>query len=105
MTGSTSTNPGKTYQLSFDIGSSMAQGARGSPTPCDAGTDWCVSKRFEGVIPNCERRLLETSSEMVRAELRNYQRRTPCKARDGSRLRLERGTPSSKTMTCPRSAK
>ena len=46
-------------------------------------------KRFEGVIPNCERRLLETSSEMVRAELRNYQRRTPCKACDGSRLRLE----------------
>ena len=46
-------------------------------------------KRFEGVIPNCERRLLETSSEMVRAELRNYQRRTPCKACGGSRLRLE----------------
>ena len=46
-------------------------------------------KRFEGVIPNCQRRLLETSSEMVRAELRNYQRRSPCKDCGGSRLRLE----------------
>ena len=46
-------------------------------------------KRFEGVIPNCQRRLLETSSETVRAELRNYQRRTPCESCGGSRLRLE----------------
>jgi excinuclease ABC subunit A len=46
-------------------------------------------KRFEGVIPNCQRRLLETSSETIRAEMRNYQRRSPCEACGGSRLRLE----------------
>ena len=46
-------------------------------------------KRFEGVIPNCQRRLLETTSETVRAEMRNYQRRSPCDACGGSRLRLE----------------
>ncbi len=41
---------------------------------------------FEGVIPNLQRRYLETDSIMVREELAKYQSHKPCPACEGTRL-------------------
>ena len=41
---------------------------------------------FEGVIPNMQRRYLETDSVMVREELARYQSNKPCPDCDGTRL-------------------
>ena len=48
-----------------------------------------VSKSFEGVLPNLERRWKETDSAWVREELGRYQSETPCEACGGKRLRPE----------------
>jgi excinuclease ABC subunit A len=48
-----------------------------------------VRRPFEGVIPNLERRYKETSSEMIRDELRRFMSVTPCPDCGGSRLRIE----------------
>jgi excinuclease ABC subunit A len=48
-----------------------------------------VSKTFEGVLPNLERRWRETDSAWVREELGRYQSDTPCEACGGKRLRPE----------------
>jgi excinuclease ABC subunit A len=45
------------------------------------------SHRFEGVIPNMERRYRETDSSMVRDHLQKYLRVRACPACDGTRLR------------------
>jgi len=44
---------------------------------------------FEGVIPNMERRYLETESDWMRDEISKYQLNTPCEACGGTRLKLE----------------
>ncbi|HQT85191.1 MAG: excinuclease ABC subunit A [Acidiphilium sp. 37-64-53] len=46
-----------------------------------------VSKSFEGVVRNLERRLRETDSVWVREELSRYQADRPCKTCHGARLR------------------
>jgi excinuclease ABC subunit A len=43
-------------------------------------------RRFEGVLPNMERRYLETDSKTVRDELDKYRVTSPCKTCDGERL-------------------
>ena len=48
-----------------------------------------VSKPFEGVLPNLERRWRETDSAWVREELARYQSETPCEACGGKRLKPE----------------
>ena len=48
-----------------------------------------VSKAFEGVMPNLERRWRETDSAWVREELGRYQSETPCEACGGKRLKPE----------------
>jgi excinuclease ABC subunit A len=48
-----------------------------------------VSKTFEGVLPNLERRWRETDSSWVREELGRYQSETPCEACEGYRLKPE----------------
>ncbi|MFU8815951.1 MAG: excinuclease ABC subunit UvrA [Pseudomonadales bacterium] len=47
------------------------------------------SHRFEGVIPNMERRYHETDSSMVRDNLQRYLRVRACPSCDGTRLRQE----------------
>lgn len=42
--------------------------------------------RFEGVIPNLERRYRDTDSEMVREHLHHYQTSKPCQSCQGARL-------------------
>lgn len=46
-------------------------------------------KPFEGVIPNMERRFLETDSSWVREEFSKYQSAAPCEFCHGKRLRPE----------------
>ena len=48
-----------------------------------------VSKVFEGVLPNLERRWKETDSAWVREELGRYQSETPCEVCRGARLKPE----------------
>ncbi|MDW7651599.1 MAG: excinuclease ABC subunit UvrA, partial [Bacillota bacterium] len=43
--------------------------------------------RFEGVIPNLERRYRETTSDQVREELESYMSHNPCPECSGSRLK------------------
>lgn len=44
------------------------------------------TRRFEGVIPNMERRFAETESRAVREELEKYRVTTPCPSCHGTRL-------------------
>jgi excinuclease ABC subunit A len=48
-----------------------------------------ITKPFEGVIPNMERRWLETDSSWLRDELSRYQTVTTCEACAGQRLKPE----------------
>jgi excinuclease ABC subunit A len=48
-----------------------------------------VTKTFEGVLPNLERRWRETDSSWVREELGRYQSETPCAVCGGARLKPE----------------
>ena len=55
----------------------------------DAGRVYEVTRQFEGVIPNMERRLRESDSAWVREEFEKYQNNRPCGACDGYRLKPE----------------
>ena len=48
-----------------------------------------VTKPFEGVVPNMDRRWRETDSSWVREDLARYQSETPCEACNGARLKPE----------------
>ena len=48
-----------------------------------------TNKPFEGVIPNMERRFLETDSPATREELARYQSAAPCEVCGGKRLKPE----------------
>jgi len=55
----------------------------------EGGRVYKVSRAFEGVIPNMERRYRETDSAWVREEFERYQNNRPCGACGGFRLRPE----------------
>ncbi len=55
----------------------------------DGGRVYQVTRPFEGVIPNMERRYRETDSSWVREEFERYQNQRPCKTCGGYRLRPE----------------
>ncbi|SEP55646.1 excinuclease ABC subunit UvrA [Thalassovita taeanensis] len=55
----------------------------------EGGRVYQVSRVFEGVIPNMERRYRETDSNWVREEFERYQNNRPCGACGGYRLREE----------------
>ncbi|MDA3888837.1 MAG: excinuclease ABC subunit UvrA [Allgaiera sp.] len=55
----------------------------------DGGRVYEVSRVFEGIIPNMERRYRETDSAWVREEFERYQNNRPCHTCDGYRLRPE----------------
>ncbi|WP_102224638.1 excinuclease ABC subunit UvrA [Acidimangrovimonas sediminis] len=55
----------------------------------EGGRVYEVSRAFEGVIPNMERRYRETDSAWVREEFERYQNNRPCGACGGYRLRPE----------------
>ena len=55
----------------------------------EGGRVYTVSRPFEGVVPNMERRYRETESSWVREEFERYQNNRPCGTCDGYRLRPE----------------
>lgn len=55
----------------------------------EGGRVYQVTRVFEGVIPNMERRYRETDSNWIREEFENYQNNRPCGACGGYRLREE----------------
>ena len=55
----------------------------------EGGRVYNVSRTFEGVIPNMERRYRETDSAWIREEFERYQNNRPCGTCDGYRLREE----------------
>ena len=55
----------------------------------EGGRIYQVSRTFEGVIPNMERRYRETDSNWIREEFENYQNNRPCGTCSGYRLRPE----------------
>ncbi|WP_137701930.1 excinuclease ABC subunit UvrA [Marimonas lutisalis] len=55
----------------------------------EGGRVYQVTRVFEGVIPNMERRYRETDSSWIREEFERYQNNRPCGACGGYRLRDE----------------
>ncbi|MEM8592842.1 MAG: excinuclease ABC subunit UvrA, partial [Pseudomonadota bacterium] len=55
----------------------------------EGGRVYQVSRSFEGVIPNMERRYRETDSNWIREEFERYQNNRPCGTCDGYRLKQE----------------
>ncbi|OGO51993.1 MAG: excinuclease ABC subunit A [Chloroflexi bacterium RBG_16_68_14] len=65
----------------------------GDPTPVKMSFSGPVAQgwetRYEGVIPNLQRRYKETDSDYVRGEIERYMAANPCPACDGARLKPE----------------
>jgi len=55
----------------------------------EGGRVYEVSRAFEGVIPNMERRYRETDSNWIREDFERYQNNRHCKSCEGFRLRPE----------------
>ncbi|MBD3677022.1 MAG: excinuclease ABC subunit UvrA [Rhodobacteraceae bacterium] len=55
----------------------------------EGGRVYQVSRPFEGVVPNLERRYRETDSSWIREEFERYQNNRPCGTCEGYRLREE----------------
>jgi excinuclease ABC subunit A len=55
----------------------------------NSGRDYQFNSKFEGAIPNLERRYKETTSDFVRAEITKYMRKEICKVCNGARLKEE----------------
>lgn len=55
----------------------------------DSGRVYEISRSFEGVVPNMERRYRETDSNFIREEFERYQNNRPCEACEGYRLKDE----------------
>ncbi len=58
-------------------------------TYTDGRRSYTVHRRFEGVIPNLQRRYRETESQNVREHFERYQSNRDCQACGGFRLRME----------------
>ena len=55
----------------------------------DGARSYSVTKPFEGVVKNLERRFKETDSEWAREEISRFMGATPCQACHGARLKPE----------------
>ncbi len=70
----------------------LLHGSKGEEIPFrydDSGRVYQVTRVFEGVIPNMERRWKETDSAWVREEFERYQNNRPCSTCGGARLKPE----------------
>ncbi|WP_277984506.1 excinuclease ABC subunit UvrA [Sphingomonas faeni] len=75
-----------------EVQSTILHGSKGKPvtlTFIDGKKKYDVSKPFEGVIGNLNRRMLQTDSAWMREELSKYQSAAPCEVCGGARLRPE----------------
>ena len=78
--------------LPEEVQSVILHGSKGKPvtlTFIDGKKKYDVSKPFEGVIGNLNRRLLQTESAWMREELNKYQSAAPCEVCGGARLKPE----------------
>ena len=67
-------------------------GTAGAPVPLtfkDGKKEYTVTKPFEGVIGNLNRRMLQTDSAFMREELSKFQTAQPCEVCEGKRLKPE----------------
>ncbi len=80
-------------ELSEEALNRVLYGTRGEPFPVTYedrhGRTRQFYARFEGVIPNLERRYRETDSDSVRADIERYMTSSPCPACHGKRLKPE----------------
>ncbi len=79
-------------QLPPEVQSTILHGSKGKPvtlTFIDGKKKYDVSKPFEGVIGNLNRRMLQTDSAWMREELSKYQSAAPCEVCGGARLKPE----------------
>ncbi|MCK8456828.1 excinuclease ABC subunit UvrA [Sphingomonas faeni] len=79
-------------QLPPEVQSVILHGSKGKPvtlTFIDGKKKYDVSKPFEGVIGNLNRRMLQTDSAWMREELSKYQSAAPCEVCGGARLKPE----------------
>ena len=53
------------------------------------GEEWIWGKRWEGVVPNMQRRFRETQSEFIKDEIAKYMSSHPCPVCQGARLKAE----------------
>ncbi len=70
----------------------ILHGTKGRAIPLtfvDGKKSYTVTKPFEGVIGNLERRMLSTESAWMREELSKYQGTRPCEVCEGARLKPE----------------
>ncbi|WP_333830559.1 excinuclease ABC subunit UvrA [Pararhodobacter sp.] len=70
----------------------LLYGSKGEEIPFrydEGGRVYNVTRAFEGVIPNMERRYKETDSAWVREEFERYQNNRPCSTCNGHRLKPE----------------
>ena len=75
-----------------EVQSTILHGSKGKPvtlTFIDGKKKYDVSKPFEGVIGNLNRRMLQTDSAWMREELSKYQSAAPCEVCHGARLKPE----------------
>ncbi|MES2421247.1 MAG: excinuclease ABC subunit UvrA [Pseudomonadota bacterium] len=75
-----------------EVQSIILHGSKGKPvtlTFIDGKKKYDVSKPFEGVIGNLNRRMLQTDSAWMREELSKYQSAAPCEVCGGARLKPE----------------
>jgi excinuclease ABC subunit A len=78
--------------LSPEVQSVILHGTRGKPvtlTFIDGKKSYDVSKPFEGVIGNLNRRMAQTESAWMKEELGKYQSSQPCEVCHGARLKPE----------------
>ncbi len=79
-------------ELPADVQAKILHGTKGKPVVLrfvDGKKSYEVSKPFEGVIGNLNRRLLQTESAWMREELSRYQSAQPCETCRGARLKPE----------------
>jgi excinuclease ABC subunit A len=79
-------------ELSADDQDAVLHGTKGRAIPLtfiDGRKSYTVSKAFEGVIGNLERRMASTESTWMRDELSKYQGTRPCEICHGARLKPE----------------
>ncbi|MDQ0836296.1 excinuclease ABC subunit UvrA [Sphingomonas faeni] len=75
-----------------EVQSTILHGSKGKPvtlTFIDGKKKYDVSKPFEGVIGNLNRRMLQTDSAWMREELSKYQSAAACEVCGGARLKPE----------------
>ena len=72
--------------------SAVLAGTKGKAIPLtfiDGSKQYTVTKAFEGVLGNLERRMASTESAWMKEELAKFQSAAPCEVCDGARLKPE----------------